>query len=367
MKTKRSTNRKNKSDNLTISLEQLKNQFIFVSDLSGLWTQTRSLVLLSQRPTNDNIDSEIINNFYYSIHDIDLLKSKSSQDSEFRFYALENAIYRFIFIDFLNKYLFPKAQNNSAFAGLIELFQTTQPGLFDLGNDEVLAEGFITDPVKMTFYSPYDLIENLNTSLDNTITTYELSDLVKDIYCQKPNYTSRKFKYEFKKNYPTILYVDVWLDIDDLKNTVIHFVENNSSSRVQALYDDLHKNKNSSIETLFGPDNKKHIVLNLYIDDRFIPESANSFTDLESIYYDVLKDGLQQMFKNRHKNDTALPASFSELFENYSSTVNLGVKQLRDLKSILSNNESHSIQEIYMTLQPLDPTKYNKIEIEAST
>lgn len=367
MRQKRSFNKSNKNDNLTISLEQLKNQFIFVSDLSGLWTQTRSLVLLSQRPS-ENTKSDIINNFYYSIHDIDLLSSKYDLYShKAGFYSLMNAIYRFIFIDFCNKYLFPRANSEPIFAGLMEFFQTTQPGLFDLGNDDVLADGFILDPIKMTFYSPSNLIEDLNNNLDITSNTYELIDLVKDIYCQKLNYTSRKFKYEFKKGYPTILYVDVWIDIEQLKMDIKSFAENNYKQHVKALYKDLHENKNSKVKAIFGPDNKKHIVLNLYIDDRFIPESANSFTDLESIYYDILKDGIQQMFKDKYKDDHSLPSSFSELFDNYTNTIVLWVKQLRDTKSMLSNGESHSIQEIKMTLQPLDPTKYNKIEIEAST
>ena len=360
MKTKRSTNRKNKSDNLTISLEQLKNQFIFVTGMSGLWTQTRSLVLLTQRSVDTN-NLDTITNFYYSIHDIDLLRSKYSNAEQPDFSPLEFALERFIFIDFMNQFIIPKAKIEVCFAGLYELIQSTTPGLFELDNDDALMSSF-SPPIKITLYSPDNLLENID-NINSTPTTYELSDLIKDIYCQKLNYKSRKFKYEFKKDYPITLYVDVCLDIENIKSDVTHAINSDENPNILALYKDLHENKVSKLETLFGPNNKKHLAINLYIEDRFIPESANSFSDLDDVYYTILKDGLNQILADKKFSPFK---SFSELCENYHNTVSVSIKQHRDLSQVLDSDENHSIKEIKMVLQPIDPQQYDKVEIEAS-
>lgn len=358
--TKRSISKKIKNDNLTISLDQIKNQFIFVTDMSGLWTQTRSLVLLAQRSVDiDNLDA--ITNFYYSIHDIDLLRSKYSNAEQPNFNPLEFALERFIFIDFMNQFIIPKAKTEPSFAGLYELIQLTAPGLFMLDNDDALMSSF-SPPIKITLYSPDNLLENID-SIDSTPTIYELSNLTKDIYCQKLNYKSRKFKYEFKKDYPITLYIDVCLDIENIKSDVAHAITSDKSSNILALYKDLHENKVSKLETLFGSNNKKHLAINLYIEDRFIPESANSFSDLEDIYYTILKDGLTQILADKKSSPFK---SFSEFCENYHNTVSVSIKQYRDLSQVLDSDANHSIREIKMVLQPIDSQQYDKIEIEAS-
>ena len=93
------------------------------------------------------------------------------------------------------------------------------------------------------------------------------------------------------------------------------------------------------------------------------PESANSFSDLDDVYYTILKDGLNQILADKKFSPFK---SFSELCENYHNTVSVSIKQHRDLSQVLDSDENHSIKEIKMVLQPIDPQQYDKVEIEAS-
>lgn len=353
-----------------IDLKQIKDQFLILPDLSGSMVQTRSLLLLLQ--SADNTDLTITQNSYFSIHDIDLILSTygvnednfSSVSLVDKITPLKTSIESFLYLHFINQYLVPLANKGDIVVNqLIEYLQETSPQIFDLSNEKIVLgnlKSTITPPIKLNFYNSNSFLDVSNLfDQGNKNTSYKLDELVKDIYIRRLDYKNPKLGYQFKKSYPTIITIDISIDIEDIKEVLSH-----DSRKYPELYNDIVSDE-SKLRKYFGDENKKHLSLNVYIEDRFIPKDTNSFKLDELVNYQVLHESLLQYFNDRlHLNNSRLPKTYEELCKNYESEVIFQITQLRNNPKALSEFQP-SISKAKLIFQAIDKSKYNNLEIES--